>query len=277
MTCDAWLRHATAQLAPLLGLSEAQRDARLILRHATGWSAARMLSEGGTPIPAAIEAQAAVLLERRLTREPLAQILGTWPFYGRDFAVSRDVLTPRPDTETLIDLALAAPFARVIDLGTGSGAIAVTLLAERRGASGVATDRSAAALEVARKNARAHGVDDRLELVEADWWSGLEGQFDLIVSNPPYVSATDYAALGPEIRGFEPRMALTPEGDGLSAYRALLAGLPAHAGPGARVLFEIGADQGEALRGLMRGAGLDAIAIHPDINGKDRVAAARVP
>ncbi|GAA5068386.1 peptide chain release factor N(5)-glutamine methyltransferase [Roseibacterium beibuensis] len=277
MTGAVWLRMAVARLAPLIGLPEAQRDARLILRAATGWSAARLLSEAGDPLAASVEAQAEAMLDRRAAREPLAQILGHWNFYGREFAVSRDVLTPRSDTETLIDLALSAPFARLIDLGTGSGAIAVTLLAERPDATGLATDASPEALAVARRNAEAHGVADRLTLQRADWWEGVDGAFDLIVSNPPYVTAQDYAGLSPEVTRYEPQMALTPGGDGLAAYRAILSGLGAHAAKGARLLFEIGEDQGPALLDLMAGAGLADCGLHPDINGKDRVASARVP
>lgn len=276
MTVDAWLRDATARLAPVIGLQEAQRDARLILRGVTGWSAARLLSERGVALPIDRRLQASAMLDRRLAREPLAQILGSWPFYGRDFAVTRDVLTPRADTETLIDLALAEPFSSVIDLGTGSGAIVVTLLAERPGAQGVATDLSPAALAVAARNASAHGVAGRLRLTEADWWSGVAGRFDLIVSNPPYVTAAAYASLAPEITGHEPKSALTPGDDGLAAYRQILSGVGGHAKPGARVLFEIGADQGAALSCLMIAAGLEKVAIHSDINGKDRVAAGRV-
>ncbi|AHM05474.1 Protein-N-glutamine methyltransferase PrmC, methylates polypeptide chain release factors RF1 and RF2 [Roseibacterium elongatum DSM 19469] len=271
-----WLRAATARLAPLIGLSEAQRDARLILRAATDWSAARLVAEGATPLDAGPELRADAMLARRAGHEPLAQILGHWPFYGRAFAVDRNVLTPRADTETLIELALSDPFKTMIDLGTGSGAIAVTLLAERPTARGVATDLSPAALSIAARNATAHGVASRLDLAAADWWAGIGGRFDLIVSNPPYVTAADYAALAPEVQQYEPMAALTPGGDGLSAYRAILDGVAAHANPGARLLLEIGALQGQALRDMLTQAGFQDVSIQTDINGKDRVAMGRV-
>ena len=169
--------------------------------------------------------------------------------------------------------ALERPFARVLDLGTGTGCLAVTLLAERPEASGVATDLSEAALAVARRNAEAHGVAERLELRHGDWWAPVEGRFDLIVSNPPYVAAAEMAGLAPEVRA-EPRLALTPGGDGLGAYRAIADGLLRHLVPGGRALLEIGATQGPAVAAILRAAGLDAVRLRPDMDGRDRVAEA---
>lgn len=277
MTVAEWLRAASAALAPLIGADDARRDARLILQHATGWSAARTATSGPDPLPKDLRARADSALARRLAREPLAQILGHWPFYGREFQTTRATLTPRPDTECLIDAALRHPFRRLVDLGTGSGIIAITLLAERPEATGLATDLSPEAINVAEANARVLGVSDRLTFARADWWTGIEERFDLVVSNPPYVTEADYATLAPEIVQFEPRAALTPGGDGLGAYRAILRGLPDHAAKGARVLLEIGADQGPALRHLMAQTGLVDIQILPDLAGRDRVAAAIWP
>ena len=130
----------------------------------------------------------------------MAHVTGRQTFWGRDFAVSGDTLAPRPETETLVAAALERPFARVLDLGTGTGCLAVTLLAERPGARGVATDLSAAALAVAARNAEAHGVARRLELRHGDWWAPVTGRFDLIVSNPPYVAEAEMAGLAPEVR-----------------------------------------------------------------------------
>ncbi|NKX44854.1 peptide chain release factor N(5)-glutamine methyltransferase [Roseibacterium sp. KMU-115] len=268
---------ARAALAPVIGAEAAAREARLMLGHATGWSPAQVAVAGGEALEAGAAARADALLARRMRREPLAQILGDWGFFGRRFAVTRDTLTPRPDTETLVELALAAPFRRVIDLGTGTGAIAVTLLAERPAATGVATDLSVATLAVAEGNAARHGVAGRLSFLNADWWDGVEGVFDLVVSNPPYVTEAEYAGLAPEITGWEPRGALTPGGDGLAAYRAIAAGLGAHLAPGGRCLVEIGAGQGEAVAALFAAAGLDAVAVHPDINGKPRVVSGTMP
>lgn len=276
MTTGDWLARARAALEPVAG-AQAAREARLILSAVTGWSAARVaVAQEEALTPDAVDAAEAMVV-RRLAREPLAQILGEWPFYGRGFVVTRDTLTPRPDTETLVDLALAEPFLRLVDLGTGTGAIGVTLLAERSQATGVATDLSPGAVSVAARNAARHGVEKRLELRQADWWQGIEGRFDLIVSNPPYVTEAEYAGLAPEITAWEPRAALTPGGDGLAAYRAILGGVTAHLEPGGRVLVEIGEAQGTEVAALFMGAGLDAVAVHADINGKARVVSGRSP
>ena len=277
MTVNGWLSDAALRLAPVIGPAVAARELRLILRKATGWSSAQLGVAGGTTLPAAARAAADAMVLRRLAREPLAQIFGEWGFFGRSFRVTRATLVPRPDTETLVELALAEPFARLIDLGTGSGAIAVTLLAERPEARGLASDISADALAVAADNAQRHGVAGRLAFVQADWWAGLDGSFDLVVSNPPYVSQADYVGLAPEITLWEPRGALTPGGDGLSAYRAILAPITAFLCPGGRCLVEIGEAQGPAVAGLFRAAGLDDVVLHTDINGKDRVVSGRKP
>jgi release factor glutamine methyltransferase len=268
------MARALGKLRPVAG-DQAAREARMLLGAATGWSAARVAVAAGEVLEAPVLARAEAMLARRLAREPMAQILGEWPFFGRMFEVTRDTLTPRPDTETLVELALSAPFGRLLDLGTGTGAIAVSLLAERPEATGVAADISAAALAVAARNARRHGVEGRLDLLRADWWEGVAGHFDLIVSNPPYVSAEEYAGLAPEITQWEPRGALTPEGDGLQAYRVILGRVADHLVAGGRCLVEIGATQGAAVAALFEAAGLEAVAVHLDINGRPRVVSGR--
>ncbi|WP_439139704.1 peptide chain release factor N(5)-glutamine methyltransferase [Roseicyclus sp.] len=275
LTLGLWLRMAHARLAPVIGPDEAARDLRRIAMHATGLSAAQLGIGGGDVLAPAAQAAADAMLAARLAHRPLAQILGAWPFYGRSFHVTQDTLVPRPDTETLIELALERPFSRMVDLGTGSGAIAVTLLAERADALGLASDISQAALEVAARNAQRHGVAARLDLRHADWWDGLAGVFDLIVSNPPYVTQADYARLAPEITQWEPRAALTPGGDGLAAYRQILGGLGPYLAAGGRCLVEIGAEQGRDVAAIFVAAGLVDVAVHADINGKDRVVSGR--
>jgi release factor glutamine methyltransferase len=203
--------------------------------------------------------------------------VGARAFWGREFRVTRDVLDPRPETETLVALALAEPFARVLDLGTGSGCILVTLLAERPGAQGVGTDISPQALLIAGENAARHGVEGRVVLTPSDWFADIGGRYDLIVSNPPYIAEGEMAGLAPEVRDFEPRGALTDEGDGLGAYRVLAAGAPGHLAPGGRLLVEIGPTQGAAVSRLFAEAGLERVAVHPDLDGRDRVVAARRP
>lgn len=149
-------------------------------------------------------------IARRIAREPVSKITGIRAFWNHDFAVTPDVLDPRPDTETLVEVALQTPFSKVLDLGTGSGCIAITLLAERSDVMGVATDLSEAALAVAARNADAIGVADRLTLIRSDWFADVGGRFDLIVSNPPYISQAEMADLAPEVRDHDPTIALTP-------------------------------------------------------------------
>ncbi len=269
------LRAATRRLRAA-GIEQAAGDARRLLAAALRLEPARLTLHLPEPMPAAAARAFAAMTERRAAHQPVAQIIGRRLFYGRPFIVTPDVLDPRPETETLVDAALGAPFARVLDLGTGSGAIVLSLLAERANATAIATDISAAALEVARRNAAALGLAGRVRFIRADWFDGIEGRFDLIVSNPPYIGAEELAHLAPDL-GWEPAGALTPGADALAAYRRIVARAPAHLAPGGRLLLETGADQGPAVAALAREAGLLDVAILPDLDGRDRVVAARAP
>lgn len=273
-TVGAAMAAAVPRLAAA-GVDGAARDARVLMAHALGIGPDRVLLAAGDPLPPGAAAAFAAAVAARLRRQPVAQITGRRLFWGRPFRVTPDVLDPRPETETLIAAALEAPFARVLDLGTGSGAILCTLLAERPGATGLGSDLSAAALAVAQGNAQALGLGARAAFRQADWWAGIEGRFDLIVSNPPYIAAAEMAGLAPEVRDWEPHLALTPGGDGLDAYRAICAGAPAHLAPGGRLLLEIGPAQGAAVAALARAAGLPQVAVLPDMDGRDRVVTAR--
>lgn len=210
------------------------------------------------------------LVRRRAAREPMSHLLGYRDFWEHRFEVTRDVLDPRPETETLVASALERGFDRVLDLGTGSGCVLLSLLAACPGATGVGTDLSDAALGVARRNTARLELDHRVTLVRSDWWDGVAGRFDLIVSNPPYIAASEMPGLGPEL-AHEPRMALTDEGDGLSAYRAIAAGARAHLTPGGRLLVEIGPTQGAEVAALFEAAGLEDVAVRSDLDGRDRV------
>jgi release factor glutamine methyltransferase len=203
----------------------------------------------------------------------MGQILGHRAFWRHRFRVTPDVLDPRPETEALVAEALRAPFVRVLDLGTGSGAILLSLLADRPAATGLGTDVSAPALAVAAHNAAALGLADRAAFLRADWFDGVAGSFDLIVSNPPYIAEGEMAALAPEVRDWEPRLALTPGGDGLAAYRTIAAGAGAHLAPGGRLIVETGAAQGPAVAAIMAAAGLGPVRVLPDLAGRDRVVA----
>lgn len=208
------------------------------------------------------------MIEARAARQPVSQIIGYRSFWKHDFSVSRDTLDPRPETELLVETALELPWDSVLDLGTGTGAILISLLAERRGSRGLGTDISQGALSVARDNAQRIGVT--AEFAVADWFDGVDGRFDLIVSNPPYIAADEMAALSPEVREWEPRGALTDEADGLSAYRVIAAGAKAHLNPGGHVLVEIGWRQGDAVCALFEAVGAKP-RILSDLDGRDRM------
>ncbi|MEL7107065.1 MAG: peptide chain release factor N(5)-glutamine methyltransferase [Pseudomonadota bacterium] len=208
---------------------------------------------------------------RRARREPMSHILGERAFWKSAFKVNAHVLDPRPETEVLVEVALRAPFEKVLDLGTGSGAIVISLLAERPDATGVGTDISEHAVLVAGENAAAHGVADRLILPLSDWWDDVGGTYDLIVSNPPYIAAVEMAHLAPEVREHEPRIALTDEADGLSAYRVIAARAAGFLRPGGRLLLEIGPTQAAAVSELLVAGGLGQVRVHCDLDGRDRV------
>lgn len=216
-------------------------------------------------------------IDRRARREPVSHILGGRDFWKGWFIVTPDVLDPRPDTETLVEAAVAEPFTRVLDLGTGSGCILISLLMERTGARGVGTDISEKAILVAGRNAALHGVADRLILPLSEWYDDVGGRFDLIVSNPPYIAAGEMEHLAPEVRDHEPRSALTDEADGLSAYRAITAGALNHLTPSGRLLVEIGATQGDVVSRMFREAGLQDVQVLQDLGRRDRVVIGRAP
>ncbi|MDP3339808.1 peptide chain release factor N(5)-glutamine methyltransferase [Frigidibacter sp.] len=276
MTGAEALRAAVARLAAA-GVADAPRDARRLLAHAMGIGADRLLLHLGEVLPPAAAAAFELAVAARAARQPVSQITGSRLFWGRAFRVTRDTLDPRPETECLIAAALERPFGRVLDLGTGTGCIVLTLLAERPGARGMGTDLSEAALAVAAGNGVALGLGERVKFVASDWFAGVTGQFDLIVSNPPYITAEEMALLDPDVRDWEPHMALTPGGDGLDAYRAIAAGAGAHLAPGGRLLVEIGPLQGAAVEALFAAAGLKGIRALPDLDGRDRVVSAEAP
>jgi release factor glutamine methyltransferase len=218
----------------------------------------------------------AALIATRATRQPMAQILGERLFWGRSFEVTRDTLDPRPETEVLVQQAIAQPFVKMLDLGTGSGCILISCLLAMPMATGLGVDISDAALRVATRNAARHTLT-RARFLESDWLRAVTGSYDLIVSNPPYIAAGEMAALAPEVRDWEPKRALTPGGDGLAAYRIIAAGAPARLMPGGRILLEIGPTQGGAVSALLQAQGMEAIRILPDLDGRDRVVCATKP
>lgn len=261
------LREA-AQALKAAGVADPMRDARLLMAHALGIPVARLSLYDDASLTGTQAAQFAAHLSQRQHRQPVAQIIGRRAFWRHDFTVTRDTLDPRPETETLVAEALRLPWRSVLDLGTGSGAILLSLLAERPGVTGLGTDRSPAALAVARDNAARLGI--AADFTIADWFTGITGRFDLIVSNPPYLAAAEMAEVAPELRDWEPADALTDHGDGLSAYRAIAAGARAHLNGEGHVLCEIGYRQGAEICAIFAASGAHTRLI-PDLDGRDRV------
>ena len=258
------------------GIPDAARDARKLLAFASGTAASRLTLILPEPVTDEVATRFQALVARRARFEPVSHLTGTRAFFGREFEVTRDVLDPRPETETLIEAALRDPFARVLDLGTGSGCILVTLLAENPDAVGVGGDASAAALAVALRNAQRHGVDERATFVQSDWMASIKRRFDLIVANPPYIAVDEMAGLSRDVREWEPRMALTDEADGLSAYRKIIAQAQNGLIAGGRLMFEIGSTQGNAVANLMAAGGFFNVVVIPDLDGRDRIVAGQI-
>ena len=272
----AALIEAGREMLEKAGVPDPARDARLLMRWACSMDGAALAARLQDPCEPEQEARFAIGLERRSAREPLSHITGRRDFHAHSFRVTRDVLDPRPETEVLVAEALnRGPFRRVLDLGTGSGCILISLLAAWPEAQGTGTDLSEAALAVARGNAEEVGVADRITWKRTHWLDDVEGTFDLVVSNPPYISEDEIATLDPEVRGYEPRMALTPGGDGLDAYRAIAANLPRVLAPGALVLLEIGPTQAMEVSAILATAGLNVLAVLPDLDQRPRVVMAR--
>lgn len=269
LTVAAALREAARRLGPIS--DTARLDAELLMAEALGVSRSDMLLRHSAA--AAAPPAFAGLVARREGREPVAYILGRQEFHGREFRVSPDVLIPRADSETTVGAALdaCADPRRVLDCGTGSGALLLTVLAERPSASGIGVDRSPGALRIARANAERLGCARRAEWLERDWqqagWRDGLGRFDLVIANPPYVETA--APLEPEVRDWEPAGALFAGAEGLDDYRLLIPQLPALMAEGGVAVVEIGAGQAEPVAALARAEGLEPVLRH-DLAGRPR-------
>jgi len=256
------VRDAVGKLAAELsgtGIEQPARDARVLVASAIGGTLSDLLREPERRLADTEAERLARSAGRRTLREPVSRILGTRAFFGREFSVGPATLDPRPCSETLIEAVLAlageegwrARPIRILDAGTGSGCLLLTLLAEMELARGVGTDISAGALAVAAENADRLGLSERAEFVEARYLAGAQGTFDLVVSNPPYIPTRDIEALEPEVRDYEPHAALDGGADGLDAYREIAAGLP-RALPRGWAVFEVGAGQADTVARILR-------------------------
>jgi len=258
---------------------EADLDARLLAEFVLGWSTERYFADSRSIVPTGFDESFDAFVERRAAHEPYAYIVGREEFWGLQFEVTPDVLIPRPETEFIVEAALqqlpADRAASIADVGTGSGCLAVTIARERPSASIVATDISDAALAVARRNAERHRTIERIRFVHGDLLDGVDGPFDLIASNPPYVPERDRAGLQPEVHR-EPDAALYAGADGLDVIRRLLPQAAARLRSGGVLLFEFGFGQADAVAGLISStAGLTMIELRRDLQGIPRIAIAR--
>ncbi len=253
-------------------------DARLLLEAAAPVSRAEILADPHRELDADAQARLEAFVVRRERREPVSQILGRKGFWTLVLNVGPGVLSPRPETETILDVVLPAfPPERafsVLDLGVGSGAILLSILSERPKAKGLGVDVSEEALAVARDNAALLGLERRAALLRTDWTAGLaDASFDLVVSNPPYIRTADIETLAPEVRDHEPRLALDGGADGLDAYRRLAPEILRVLRPGGLFAVEVGIGQAEAVRTLFQSAGADDLAVHNDLAARPRVVA----
>lgn len=281
---DALLRD-TAVALTAAGIDNVRFEARLLLSHATGLTIEQLISRGPDAAPAAAAATLRELTARRVRREPMAYILGEREFWGLPFKVSPAVLIPRPDSETVIETVIdllpdRSRKLRILDLGLGSGCLLLTLLREYPQATGVGIDASEAALAIAQANAAALGVAPRARLSTGDWrqagWTDqLEGPFDLLVSNPPYIESAAVEGLMPEVATHEPRLALDGGADGLAAYRIIASEAPRLVVPGGWAVVEAGEGQAPDIAALFGAAGLTPKAPRQDLGGIARVVPAQ--
>ena len=276
--------HAYRMLAWRLkeaGIESASLDARVLVQAACHASDIEMIREPGVMLTAEEEKRLADYEARRLAHEPVSRILGRREFWGLDFEVTAATLDPRPDSETLVEAALdlvrdiSSP--RILDIGTGTGCLLIALLHERGDGQGVGVDLSAEALLVAERNAERSGVASRARFVEGAWCAGLQGPFDLVISNPPYIEHDVIETLDPEVSRHDPALALDGGPDGLDAYRALAAEVPSVLVSGGAVALELGAGQAPSVAALFADSGFTGADVKKDLSGVERVYSARKP
>ena len=257
------------------GISDPIRDARLLLADCLELRTQNLNLLNDSYISEIKISKFWRMVQERCKRKPVSKILGYRSFWGREFEINENVLDPRGDTETLIELILDCKFENMLELGTGSGAIAITVLAERPKVTCVATDISEYALKTASTNSKRHGVESRLKLLHSNWFEKISGSFDVIVSNPPYISSEEYAQLSAEVLKYDPKISLTLGGDGLEAYREILSRALEKLSKNGHIFLEIGYTQANAVGHLFREAGFQQIKVHKDLGSRDRVISAK--
>jgi release factor glutamine methyltransferase len=267
------------QVLRAAGIETPRQEARMLLAHVLDCREEDLLRDPRAPVPPPAGTSFAALLRRRALREPMAHLLGHVGFWTLDLAVSADTLIPRADSEAVVQAALEgfADGGRVLDLGTGTGALLLAVLAERPGAWGVGIDRVPAAARLAARNAAANGLAARAAFLAADWDDAIAGAFDLVLSNPPYIARAEIPALMPEVGRYEPALALDGGADGLDAYRRIVGRLAGLLAPGGRAVLELGAGQRGAVESIAGVAGLGAVGAMGDLGGIDRALVLRRP
>lgn len=260
------------QVLRAAGIESPRQEARMLLAHSMACREEDLLRDPRAVVPDAAATRFGALLRRRVAREPMAHLLGRAGFWTLMLETTPDTLIPRADSEAIVEAALAAVEspARVLDLGTGTGALLLAVLAERPGAFGVGVDVLPAAAALAARNAAANGLAGRAAFLCGDWAEAIAGRFDLVLSNPPYIESAEVPRLMPEVARFEPVSALDGGADGLDAYRALMRALPRLLAPGGRAVFELGQGQRPAVEALARAVGLASVGVRHDLGGIER-------
>jgi len=283
MTIATTIHNATQRLAAI-GIDTASLDARLLVAHALKLTREEMLSREGYVLTDHERASVEALIVRREAREPVSQILGRRGFWRDEFLVTKDVLTPRPESETMIEALLSLRPERdracqMLDLGTGSGCLLLSALREYPKSHGTGVDESEAALNVARANAQALGLDTRAQFIQSDWCMALTKNFraDIVLANPPYIPAGEIATLAPEVRQYDPMRALHGGEDGLQCYRKIFSQLSLYLSPHALILTEVGATQAQDVAEIGRASGMKLSSIVPDLAGFARIVVFQLP
>ena len=258
------------------GIEGAARDARILTANALGTPISELSLKINEKVPEKIIADLEKLILRRINKEPISKILGKRDFWGRSFSINKKVLDPRADTETLIDFVIEKPVKSVLELGTGSGAIAVTLACEWKHAHLTAVDISEDAISMAKINAEKFNVQNKIHFLKSDWFETVRGSFDLIISNPPYIGLVEQDEIAAEVIKYDPEIALFAGRDGLEAYKRIIPNLAKFLNPGGLVVLETGASQSNQVKNMMNAVGFIDAKIVKDLSGKDRLVAAKL-
>ena len=258
------------------GIEGAARDARILTAFAFEIPISELSLKINQQVSEKIIFEIEKLILRRINREPISKILGRRDFWGRTFSINENVLDPRGDTETLIDFVIEKPVKSVLELGTGSGAIAITLACEWKEVHVTAVDISEDALLLAKLNAEKFNVQNKIHFLNSDWYDNVKGLFDLIISNPPYIGLAEQDELSAEVIKYDPEIALFAGRDGLDAYKKIIPNLPKFLNPDGFVALEIGASQGVQVKNMMNAVGFIDAKIVKDLSGKDRLVAAKL-